>query len=687
MMLFKLSLKNMKKSIKDYAIYFFTLILGVAIFYVFNSLEKQTVMLDLTKSASSSITMITSVLSSISVFVSFILGFLILYANRFLMKRRNKEFGIYMILGMNKSKISKIILCETIFIGLISLITGLIIGISLSQVMSIVVANMFEADMRKFQFTISNDAILKTVFYFCIIYLVVMIFNIIQVSRCKLIDLLESMKKSEKIKMKNPYICIVVFIVAVSLLSYAYYNVTANAENLVEFSQVITQIIYGVIGTFLVFWSLSGLILKVVMSMKNTYYNNLNSFTLRQISSKINTTVVSMSIICLMLFITICIYSSSISMNTSLKNNISNLAKVDITIQKDSNLNGVDYNGDEYTPKQINESKLSIEQSLANRGLDVSKDFKDKINLNTYSTNEVTLKDTLGDFYNTLVENFGGEYFNRNETLIKISDYNKVAKLYGEKQYSIKDNEYMIISDYNNTIEWYKQGLKNSPVIKINSKTYKPKYKESKYGFVTMSIDHNNMGIILVPDNAVNDNIKSGEILVANYKANNKIDKQKIEDRVIDISNKLYAENLNTNISTKIFIYNSNIGTSAMAIFIGLYIGIVFLISSAAILALKELSESADSKQRYIILRKIGMDEKMINKSLFIQIGVFFAFPLLLAIIHSIFGIQVANMMLDTFGKAKILKSILMTAGFLIVIYGGYFVITYLCSKNIIKES
>lgn len=687
MMLFKLSLKNMKKSIKDYAIYFFTLILGVAIFYVFNSLEKQTVMLDLTKSASSSITMITSVLSSISVFVSFILGFLILYANRFLMKRRNKEFGIYMILGMNKSKISKIILCETIFIGLISLITGLIIGISLSQVMSIVVANMFEADMRKFQFTISNDAILKTVFYFCIIYLVVMVFNIIQVSRCKLIDLLESMKKSEKIKMKNPYICIVVFIVAVSLLSYAYYNVTANAENLVEFSQVITQIIYGVIGTFLVFWSLSGLILKVVMSMKNTYYNNLNSFTLRQISSKINTTVVSMSIICLMLFITICIYSSSISMNTSLKNNISNLAKVDITIQKDSNLNGVDYNGDEYTLKQINESKLSIEQSLANRGLDVSKDFKDKINLNTYSTNEVTLKDTLGDFYNTLVENFGGEYFNRNETLIKISDYNKVAKLYGEKQYSIKDNEYMIISDYNNTIEWYKQGLKNSPVIKINSKTYKPKYKESKYGFVTMSIDHNNMGIILVPDNAVNDNIKSGEILVANYKANNKIDKQKIEDRVIDISNKLYAENLNTNISTKIFIYNSNIGTSAMAIFIGLYVGIVFLISSAAILALKELSESADSKQRYIILRKIGMDEKMINKSLFIQIGVFFAFPLLLAIIHSIFGIQVANMMLDTFGKAKILKSILMTAGFLIVIYGGYFVITYLCSKNIIKES
>ena len=110
MMLCKLSLKNIKKSIKDYAIYFFTLILGVAIFYVFNALDSQTVMMDVSSSTQDIIELMMTMLSGVSVFVSFILGFLIIYASRFLIKRRNKEFGIYLTLGMSKRKISLILL-------------------------------------------------------------------------------------------------------------------------------------------------------------------------------------------------------------------------------------------------------------------------------------------------------------------------------------------------------------------------------------------------------------------------------------------------------------------------------------------------------------------------------------------------------------------------------------------------
>ncbi|MGX4599448.1 ABC transporter permease [Faecalimicrobium sp. JNUCC 81] len=686
MMLFKLSFKNINKSFRDYAIYFFTLIIGISIFYIFNSIESQTVMLNLSKSTNNAVEMINSALSGISVFVSFILGFLIIYANRFLMKRRNKEFGIYMTLGMGKGSISKIILFETILIGIISLIVGLVLGLALSQVMSIVVANMFEADMNKFKFVVSYSAILKTSVYFCIIYLIVMIFNVIQVSRCKLIDLIQGINKSEQVKIKNPYICILVFIFAVCLLSYAYYNVTVGASNLVEFSSVLMQIIYGALGTFLVFWSISGLILKIIMSMENVYYKNLNNFTLRQISSKINTTVVSMSIICLMLFLTICIFSSSVSMNSTLKNNLKELAKVDITIKKLVNLEKVDNEGNEYSNNQIESSKQSINQTLTDMNFDVDKNFKDIVKFNTYSTKEVSLKDTLGNYYEEIGKDDPYSYFDTPEDIIKISDYNKIAKLYGNTTYTLKDNEYMIICDYKSSIEMRNQGLKDSPSINLKGKTYKPKYEECKNGFITISSDPSNMGIVLVPDDAVDESMHSQEILAANYKGNSKVDKQNIEDEIFDIKNELYDEKLNTYINTKIDIYNDNIGTSAMATFIGLYIGIVFLISSAAILALKELSESADNKDRYMTLRRIGLDEKMINKSLFIQIGVFFAFPLILAAIHSIFGIQVCNMMLETFGKAKILKSIIMTAIFLFVIYGGYFIITYLCSKNIIKE-
>ena len=214
-MLFNLSLKNIRKSFKDYAIYFFTLILGVAIFYIFNSLESQTVMLKLNSSTKDIIKLMNNVLSGVSVFVSFILGFLIVYANQFLMKRRKKEFGIYMILGMSKKQISKILLVETITIGLISLVIGLVLGVALSQIMSIVVANMFEADMTKFTFVFSLSAWIKTMIYFGIMYLLVMVFNTIQVNRQQLIKLLTANRQNEEVKLKNTYLCIGIFIGAV----------------------------------------------------------------------------------------------------------------------------------------------------------------------------------------------------------------------------------------------------------------------------------------------------------------------------------------------------------------------------------------------------------------------------------------------------------------------------------------
>ena len=181
-MIAKLSLKNIKKSMKDYAIYFFTLVLGVAIFYIFNSIDSQTVMLNINSRKEDIISLLTRLLSATSVFVSFILGSLIIYASRFLIKRRNKEFGVYLTLGMSKRKISFILFLETLLIGFISLGAGLILGVFASQLMSILVAKMFDADMSKFQFVFSFSALIKTCIYFGIMYFIVMIFNTIIIS-------------------------------------------------------------------------------------------------------------------------------------------------------------------------------------------------------------------------------------------------------------------------------------------------------------------------------------------------------------------------------------------------------------------------------------------------------------------------------------------------------------------------
>ena len=199
-MLFKLSIRNMKKSFKDYAIYFLTLVLGVAIFYMFNSIDSQQAMLEVSQSTREIIKLMINMLGYISVFVAVVLGLLIVYANNFLINRRKKEFGIYMTLGMGKRQISKIILMETILVGIISLIVGLIIGVFASQFMSILVAKMFEADMSKFQFVFSKDACIKTCIYFAVMYVAVMFFNTFTVSRYKLINLLNASKKNENVK-------------------------------------------------------------------------------------------------------------------------------------------------------------------------------------------------------------------------------------------------------------------------------------------------------------------------------------------------------------------------------------------------------------------------------------------------------------------------------------------------------
>lgn len=685
MMLFKLSIKNITKSIKDYAIYFFTLVLGVAIFYVFNAIDSQTVMLNVSSSTSEIIRLMTTILGGVSVFVSFILGFLIIYASRFLIKRRNKEFGIYLTLGMSKRKISLILFFETLIIGVISLGVGLALGIVLSQLMSILVANMFEADLTKFQFTFSSSAALKTLLYFSIMYLIVMIFNTIIVNKCKLIDLLHGNKKSEKVKLKNPIICTIVFIIAVIALSYAYYLVTdgfGTSPLMNTISGILIPIALGCVSTFLIFWSLSGLILKIVMHLKKYYYKGLNSFTIRQISSKINTTVFSMTIICLMLFFTICIFSSALSIKNSLSGNLKDLAPVDIQFSKLQQLS--DEEEESFSKDIIEDYNTTVKDTL--QRLDVYKYLKEVVDINIYRLEEITLKDSFGD----QIEQIGKDYptlaYNVREDLVKLSDYNRLAKLYNKKELTLKDNEYVIISNYKMMADIRNISLKNNTKLTINGKDYYPKYQECQDGIIELSGSATNTGVIILPDNALESIPPYKNILAANYQAGTKEEKENVEDIVSTIINNHFNKDTLLSYNTKIDIYASSIGLGAMVTFVGLYLGIIFLISSAAILALKELSESTDNKERFNMLRKIGTDEKMINKALFNQIAVFFLFPLLLAIIHSIFGIEFANYILKTIGTESLLSSIILTAVFLVVIYGGYFLVTYYCSKTIIKE-
>ena len=674
MTLSKLAIKNIRKSIKDYSIYFFTLVIGVIIFYVFNAIESQTIALSVSRRSYETIELMNQFLSTVSIFVAIVLGGLIIYASRFLIKRRNKEFGVYLTLGMSKRKMSVMLFFETLLIGVISLGIGLVLGVAVSQLMSVMVANSFEADMTRFTFVFSPKAAIKSCIYFGIMYVVVIIFNTISVGKCKLIDLLHGDKKSERMSLKNPVLCAVIFLIAAAILGFAYYRMI-HILKMNNVKQVGFVLLMGAVSTFFIFWSLSGMMLTLFRGMKGVFFKKLNSFTLRQFSYKANTMVVSMTVICLMLLLTIVLLGTAFSLSRSLNGNIKNLLKTDLYLYK-----GVDVSGE--TIEEGAESEILAD--LAENGFG-KENFSDIVDYYVYCEEGLTEKAYCGDYLEEIKKNY---LFIRDENplmLIKESDYNEIAKLLGQKEIDLEGEEYAIVGNFQPAIDVRNKLLSEKKSIIVNGHELSPKYDKCIVGMVSMIGTPSEEGVYIVPDDVLGEDMRVYERILANYREATDTEKAAMEEKLITILDALWDRDASITYKTKEEIKDASTGLASMVTFISMYVGIIFLIASAAVLSLKELSESADNIKRYNVLRRIGTDEKMINGALFKQIGMFFIFPMLLACIHSVVGFKTASVILESMGAKQTVYSLMSTASVILVVYGGYFVLTYFTSKRIIK--
>ena len=679
-MLFKISLSNIRKSMKDYAIYFFTLVLGVAVFYVFNSIETQSAFLKVNEDKREMIKILTTAISAVSVFIAVVLGLLIVYASRFLMKRRNKEFALYMMLGMSKWKISAILLCETVIIGIGSLFVGLLIGVGLSQVMSAVVANLFEADMNDYKFTVSGSAITKTILYFGIMYVVVMLRSGFVISKCKLITLMNSGRRSEKITMKNPWLCVIVFLISAAALGWAYYTVGWNTEN-ISLKILGLAILVGCVSTFFIFWSVAGMLLRVMMSAKGLYHHGLNSFTFRQLSSKVNTTVASMTVICLMLFVTICTLSTAFTIRNSMNKSVRDNFPIDFYGYFAYGQNG---SYDAYMGGDIDEV-------YAKQGESIYDEFGEYVHYHNYYIEDFTFYSLVGDREaefrkenNSLFASMDFDF-----EIVKLSDYNALMKLYGFKQTELAEGEYAISANASGMPEAYEWLLKDEPEITVFGNTLKPHSQKCIDSFLQPNIQALNFGTIIVPDDAVSEEGRGWDFFAGNYKTSDKKGIEAAEKTAKDKWNNAMRWNEGSamySIATKTDAVNAAVGLGAIATFLGFYIGFIFLVSCGAILALKELSESADSMPRYTMLRKLGVEERDISKSIFSQSGIFFLLPLLLACLHAYVGMRLGKYGLDLLIVGDYIKPVLFTAAIIVLIYGGYFLLTFFGSKAIVKE-
>ncbi|MDR1272160.1 MAG: FtsX-like permease family protein [Clostridiales Family XIII bacterium] len=666
----KLAFRNVRKSLRDYTVYFLTLTFGVCIFYIFNALEGQQGIINVTGDQAAIFQQLGNMMAAVSVFISVILGFLIIYANRFLIRRRKKEFGIYLTLGLERGMVSRILIMETLFVGLLSLAVGLALGLILSQGMALVTAALLKTTVSGFKFIFSVPAAVKAVLYFGLIFLLVLIFNTMTVNRLKLIDLLYANRKNEKFKTPHLAVSVLLFIVSLASIGYAYQHILSKgASALFDGGAMMTSVIFGIIGTFLFFFSLAGFFLKLIQQNKGIYLKNLNIFTLRQLNSKVNTTYISMSMICIMLFVSICTLSSGVDISSEIASEQSKSAPFDATLviagktDEDGNPVG-EYPG------------VDIADIAKEKGLDsFSKDYLPV----RYYRSDAT-------FPLSMTENNETFDISMRSYIMGLSEYNKVLEMRGLEKISLGDGEYAVNCAISN--EGFYQAVQNyakSPEdISVNGERLRPSGHFLYENRMEVRENQDYMFTVIVDDGLTKGLPVFKDDLHINYIDAAAENEKLCKDALGSLGSDGATE---VSLLTRTMVMATSNAATTVITYLAVYLGVIFLITAAAVLAIGQLSETSDNISRYGLLRKIGADDKMIKRSLFAQILIYFGAPMALALVHSVVGITVTSRIVSSFDKGNILEGSLFAAGVILAVYGGYFLSTYQGSKNILKRS
>lgn len=668
-MYFKLAMRNVRKSFKDYLIYFLTLTFSVCLFYAFNSFQEQQAVLEMTTTQSDMMDNAALTMMALSWIVAVILAFLIIYANNFLIKRRKKEFGLMMIMGMSKTKISKILCYETFMIGLVSLITGLVAGFLLSQALTVVTAQLFIIPLTKFRFIFSWSSMLITIFSFAIIFILVMLFNSFMLSNYQCIDLLNADRKNESFKIKSTTFTIILFVLACFLLISDYLYVLD--AGMMMFNNLPMIVIVGCLGTLFFFMSLSGFLLRFIQSNKRFYFRKLNMFVLRQVNSNINSNVFSMSVICVMLLLGIGAFSTGLSINQTVNANIHSNTPFDLTVN--STIDDLDF-----------------DEAMAVLGVDLS-------DVESYFTMEVyydyDYETTAGTTYASL-----NEYLPEPNNMLahsnamplaiyRLSSYNEFLKAKGLEPISLKPDEVVLTAKNEQGSDAIHEVYQSTDHIKVLNQDFQLVSRDIPIMSVVNNTSTTMIGVIV--DDSIIDHPMSKQTAFARYTnilLKEGVDDSEFANRLTDAFNQQYSDSGYLNIASRSSIYENSTGLTVTFTYVGIYLGIIFLLTSCVMLALQQLSQAADNRRYYQVLSKVGADEKMCLQSVNFQIAIYFMMPLSLAIVHSIVGITAMDKVIETLGKTDHLLPSLITSLIVIFIYGLYFLATCSGYKRILNQ-
>ncbi len=731
-MLLKLAWRNIRHSVRDYTIYFLTLLFGVAVFYAFNSIGGQEVMFDLQSEADErQFQMTEQFLSMFSGLIACVLGFLILYSNGFLIRRRKREFGTYMLLGMAPSRVSAIMLIETVLVGLISLALGLIVGFLLSQAMSFFTAWLFGTTIMSYQFVFSPEALRLTILCFAIIYVVVALFNTFIVNRQKLIDLLHANAKNQKAVTRNPWVCLVAFVASIAILAYAYEQLIESGLVMLDDPRFMRATIGMLVGTFILFWSLAGFVIALITRAKGIYLRGLTPFTVRQIASRVNTAFVSLWAVCVMLFFSITTFSVGMGMVSVFTDGIEEANPYSATLSAEV------YSGDPIDSVRSTSTDASARaramqaeaperyENAVAHGWNMAapliaaapEEWDETISayaqMDLYNLPDATygsLLRSIGPEAEARIEDLHSSLASTNLGVISVSDMNAVRSLTGEDPIILGDGECVLA----NNMEVSAAIAKDIAASGVSFETLGHTLTFT-HQIIDTQIEDNSLKAtalaIVVPDEVIAALRAAGAIphrslLDVMYADNGRTEAQNDEaleaivaaaqplslggfDQGFSGSDDTYAHLLwpVTRVITAFEMIVQASGLKMMITYLALYIGLIFLLSTAAVLAVQQLSQTADSLPRYRMLSRIGCSAPMINRSLLIQVLVYFLLPLGVAACHASCAISVLSKELFDALGTSVIGPISMAAVLVAVIYGGYLLVTYLTSRSVVSSS
>ena len=726
-MLCKLAWGNVRRAGRDYLVYLLTLTLGVTVFYAFNTISMQVDIAGIDEEGLAQV--MGSILGDLTYFLAGVMAFLMVYANNFIMKRRKKEFGLYQVLGMGRGRVATIMVLETVIVSVGAFVAGIVLGVGLSQLMTFFTASLFKTQIANFHFFFSMHAFSLTLACMLVMFVLTLLLNLRAVRRTKLIELMGAERRNESIKTRNPWIAIAIFAVGVVLVGVAYYRLLRDGFPLTATDSKLQEAMnqFGIttamvtVGTFALFWGLSGMLIKLLQSLRGVYWRGLNMFTVRQLAAKVNTVCFSMGVIAMLLFLAItsvtCGMSIANVMNENLERyNPADMSQTYVYYTPDT----LDYYKEYVNPSEADrmvlaDSTVDLYPAWHGKGksagnndetgkkVNIADVAGEHVQIDSYlsypvggSNPSVTPSEMCKIMGEKLPKAFGGSNADAMGLYVTpASQYNKLRQMMGEEPVHIGHDQYLLTCDMGGElVDLYTKYMAGGHALTLGGHTLKPATDKSDEdtAAIANSAMGSNPGTVVVADELLSQlNLQPySSSLLVNYKQG--MDTTEADESIkYTLLDNLLVDGKEPG-SWGTFITRSEMYTQAAQMnglisYLAIYIGFVLVAACAAILSIQHLSNVADGSRSYRVLAQIGCDDRQIRHSVMAQQAVFFLFPLAVGLAHSFVALKVIIELMSIFGNMSIGGTVGLACAIFLAAYGGYFLVTYLMSSGMVRAA